>query len=220
MPLRKWRASQRGDPWIGSAVRMGGICPGLAANGLARREVLPARSHLRRSNEMGETIVALQGKPKRRKAKTSSFGKAKREKFLDALALTCNIGKAADHAQVHRGTVCRARHRDPVFDAQFHAALAMGYDRIEALVLEYGGAGEEIEPDPERAEAEGLTPESFDFERAMKLLTYRRGERNGEPNRRTGRPRRAATRAETNAALMKALAAAKRRVEKRRDRDD
>lgn len=168
---------------------------------------------------MGETIIALQGKPKRRKARNDSFGKTKRQKFLDALALTCNISKAATHAQVHRGTVCRARQRDPVFDAQFHAALAMGYARIEALVLEHGGAGEAIEPDPERAETEGLKPESFDFERAMKLLIYRRGERNGEPNRRTGRPRRAATREETNAALIKALAAAKRRVERRRDGD-
>jgi len=169
---------------------------------------------------MGEMTVALRGKPKRRKAKTNSFGKAKREKFLDALALTCNIGKAADHAQVHRGTVCRARQRDPVFDAQFRAALAMGYDRIEALVLEHGGAGEAIEPDPERAEAAGVETEPFDFERAMRLLIYHRGDRNGEPNRRSGRPRRAATREETNAALIKALAAAKRRVAKRRDRDD
>jgi len=168
---------------------------------------------------MGETIVALQGKPKQHNAKTNSFGKAKRQKFLDALALTCNISRAADHAGVHKSTVCSARRRDPVFDRQWREALAMGYDRIEALVLEHGGAGEAIEPDPERAEAEGLKPEPFDFERAMKVLIYRRGERNGEPNRRTGRPRRVATREETNAALIKALAAAKRRLEKRRDGD-
>lgn len=168
---------------------------------------------------MDELNVALQGKPKRRKAKDGSFGKAKRQRFLDALALTCNITRSAEHAGVSRGTICATRRRDPVFDAQFHAALAMGYDRIEALVLEHGGAGEPIEPDPERAEAEGLAVEPFDFERAMKVLIYRRGERNGEPNRRTGRPRRAATREETNAALLKALAAAKRRMARRRDGD-
>lgn len=168
---------------------------------------------------MGEMTVALRGKPKRRKARTDSFSKTKRQKFLDALALTCNISRAAADAGVHRGTVCRTRRCDPVFDAQFHAALAMGYDRIEALVLEHGGAGEPIEPDPERAEAEGFKPEPFDFERAIKVLIYRRGERNGEPNRRTGRPRRAATREETNAVLLKALAAAKRRVDKRRETD-
>jgi hypothetical protein len=168
---------------------------------------------------MAEMIVALSGERKRRKAKDNSFGKTKRQKFLDALALTCNIGKAAAHAQVHRSTVCSTRQRDPVFAEQFRTALAIGYDRIEALVLEHGGAGEPIEADPERAEAEGVKPEAFDFERAMKVLQYRRGERNGEPNRRTGRPRRAATREETNAALIKALAAAKRRVAKRRDGD-
>lgn len=166
---------------------------------------------------MSETIITLSGERKRRKASDKSFGKTKRQKFLDALALTCNIGSAAAKAQVHRSTVCRARHRDPVFAEQFRAALAIGYDRIEALVLEYGGAGAAIEADPDRAEAEGMKPEAFDFERAMKVLLYRRGERNGEPNRRTGRPRRAATREETNAALLKALAAAKRRMAKRRD---
>ena len=169
---------------------------------------------------MAETIIALQGKPKQTKAKANGFSKSKREKFLDALALTCNITRAAAHAGVHKSTVCRAPRRDPVFDRQWHEALAIGYDRIEALVLEHGGAGEAIEPDPERAEAEGVKLESFDFERAMKVLIYRRGERNGEPNRRTGRPRQAATREETNAALLKALAAAKRRMEKRRERDD
>lgn len=169
---------------------------------------------------MAETILALRGEPKRRKAKTSSFGKAKREAFLDALAQSCNITHAAAEAGVHRTTICKVRRRDPVFDAQFHAALALGYDRIEALVLEHGGAGEPVEPDPERAEANGVVPEPFDFERAMKVLIYRRGERNGEPNRRTGRPRRAATREETNAALLKGLAAAKRRLAKRRDGDD
>ena len=68
-----------------------------------------------------------------------------------------------------------------------------------------------FEADPDRAEAEGMKPVPFDFERAMKVLLYHRSQRNGEPNRRTGRPRRVATREETNAALLKALAAAKRR---------
>ncbi|APR51778.1 hypothetical protein CA223_08060 [Sphingomonas koreensis] len=166
---------------------------------------------------MAETIITLSGERKRRKAKDDSFGKTKRQTFLDALALTCNIGSAAAKAQVHRSTVCRTRQRDPVFAEQFREALAIGYDRIEALVLEHGGAGEPIEADPDRAEAEGMKPVPFDFERAMKVLLYHRSQRNGEPNRRTGRPRRVATREETNAALLKALAAAKRRVAKRRD---
>lgn len=151
--------------------------------------------------------------------RANSFGIRKRQKFLDALALTCNITKAATYAEVSSATIARTRHRDPVFAEQWRKALEMGYDRIEALVLEYSGACGRIEPDPERAAADGADPEPFDFERAMKVLIYRRGERNGEPNRRTGGPRRAATREETNANLLKALAAAKRRVEKRRDRE-
>lgn len=165
---------------------------------------------------MEELLVSLKGKPKRRKINVSSFTAAKRQKFLDGLALTCNITRSASYAGVHRTTICATRQRDPVFAEQFRQALALGYDRIEALVLEHGGAGVDIDIDPDRAEADGLD-EPFDMDRAIRVLTYRRGERNGEPNRRTGRPRRAATREESNAALIKALTAAQRRVEKRRD---
>ena len=174
---------------------------------------------------MGENVINTKGKPKQSKAKANSFGARKQTRFLDALALTCNVTRAAAHAGVSASTVWRARHRDPVFQAAWREALAIGYDRLEALVLEHGGAGERITPDPTRVGADdrdddqndGAAPpidEPFDFDRAMKVLIYRRGERNGEPNRRTGRPPSQATREETNAALLKALNAAKRRVEK------
>ena len=116
---------------------------------------------------------------------------------------------AAAFAKISTSSIHRARVRDEVFAVQWQDALAIGYDRLEALVLEHGGAGLPIEPDPDRAAAAGLDPEPFDFERALKILTYRRAAREG---RRTqpGRPVRNASREETNAALMKALAAAKR----------
>ncbi|VXC57508.1 hypothetical protein [Sphingomonas sp. AX6] len=172
---------------------------------------------------MGGTVISVKGKPKAQTAKASSFGVTKRTRFLDALALTCNVTRAAAHAGVSASTVWRARHRDPVFQEEWREALAIGYDRLEALVLEHGGAGERIVPDPTRVGEDGAdaasVAEPFDFDRAMKVLIYRRGERNGEPNRRTGRPRGQATREETNAALLKALNAAKRRVEKQREQE-
>lgn len=128
---------------------------------------------------MEELLVSLKGKPKRRKINVSSFTAAKRQKFLDGLALTCNISRSASYAGVHRTTICATRQRDPVFAEQFRQALALGYDRIEALVLEHGGAGVDIDIDPDRAEADGLD-EPFDMDRAIRVLTYRRGERNGE----------------------------------------
>ncbi len=179
---------------------------------------------------MGETIINATGRRRRQKAKANSFGARKRARFLDMLGMTCNVTQAAAHAGVSASTVWRARHRDPVFQEQWREALATGYDRLEALVLEHGGAGVRVVPDPARAEGDDATDDAtastaepidvpFDFERALKVLVYRRGERNGEPNRRTGRPPGQATREETNAALLKALNAAKRRVEKQRERE-
>lgn len=169
---------------------------------------------------MGDVIGTTRGTRQVRKARgATGFSIKARGSFLEGLAATCNITKAARFAGVHPTTVYKTRAKDAAFAEQWAAALAIGYDRLEALVLEHGGAGEEIEIDPERAEAAGIAPEPFDFERAMKVLIYRRGARDGQPNRRTGRPVRNASREETTEALMKALAAAHRRVEAQRQRD-
>lgn len=116
------------------------------------------------------------------------------------------------YAGVHPTTIYKTRIKDAVFADQMQQAMDIGFDRLEALVLEHGGAGEPIELDPDQASAGGAAPEPFDFDRAMKVLVYRRAARAGEPNRRTGRPPKNATREETNAVLFKALAAAQRRA--------
>lgn len=170
---------------------------------------------------MSDVIGTCGGKRQLRQVrKSGGFTRTARRRFLEGLAATCNIQKAAGFAGVSPGCVYRHRARDAAFAEQWAAALAIGYDRLEALVLEHGGAGAEIEIDPERAEAAGIAPEPFDFERAMKVLVYRRGAREGQPNRRTGRPVRNAGREETTAALLKALAAAKRRVAARGEAGD
>lgn len=159
---------------------------------------------------MGDVISATRGK-RQVKSGSNQFTNRKRERFLDALALTCNVTKAAEFAGIGTSSIHRAKARDDAFAQQWQEALAIGYDRLESLVLEHGGAGVPIEPDPERAEAAGAKAEPFDFERALKILTYRRGARDGRRVQ-TGRPVRNASREETTAALLKALAAAKRRV--------
>lgn len=161
---------------------------------------------------MSDVIGTLRGARQMRKARNGVFTERARTRFLEGLAATCNITKAASFAGISPGCVYRHRAKDMVFAEQWAAAMAVGYDRLEALVLEHGGAGTQIEIDPERAEAAGIEPEPFDFDRAMKVLIFRRGAREGQPNRRTGRPPRNATREETTEAVMKALAAAKRRL--------
>ena len=168
---------------------------------------------------MGDVIITTAAGRRVRRAGTRSFTKTKRERFLDALALTCNLTRAAEYAEVTPPTIYSTKRVDPVFAQAFKDALALGYDRLEALVLEHGGAGAAIEFDPDRADAGGADTAPFDVERALKILTFHRGARDSTAAKRTGRSPRNATREETNEALMKQLAAAKRRIDAARDRD-
>ena len=140
------------------------------------------------------------------------FTAKRRMAFFDALALTCNITKSAAYAGVDKTTVYWHRSRDPVFAGQWQDALNAGYDRLELLMLEHGGAGMALPPaDPDRA-VEGDDPPPFDFDKAMAALRLYRSRRDAVPFNHGGRPRRNATREETNAALIKALAAARKRI--------
>lgn len=166
-------------------------------------------------NRMDDLIMGNRdGQRQRRKANPRAFTVQRRQRFLDALALTCNVKRAAAFAGVVESTVYKHRARDPQFVAQWREALEAGYDRLEMLVLEHGGAGLALEPaDPERADAEiGAALPPFDFDRAMQLLRHHRGARQGQST--SGRQRRSATREETNAALAKAIAAARKRLGK------
>lgn len=181
---------------------------------------------------MDDSIGTVRGVLKRRKVCKGGFTVGKQTRFLDALALTCNIRMAAAHAGVHQSSCYQKRARDAVFAARMKTAFAIGLDRLELLVLEHGGAGVAIDPDPERVEAHKSVPDQggpdqgvpgkgehdeapppFDFDRAMRVLTYHRATlvKSNTPN---GRPPINATREETNAALTKALAAAGKRLAK------
>jgi len=163
---------------------------------------------------MADTIIgSYESKPQQRKPRPDCFTTAKQQLFFDALALTCNVDKAAEYAGVHRVTVYKHRRKRPDFAERWREALALGYDRLEAMALEHVGAGLEA-ADPDRAAEAG--PESgapipFDFERALTLLRLHRAIRDAKPSpARGGPPMRNATREETNAALLKAIAVARR----------
>lgn len=161
------------------------------------------------------------GAPQRRRPRADSFTPTKRQLFLDALALTCNVKRSAVMAGIDHTTAYYNRVRDPVFAEQWRQALAAGYDRLEALVLEHGGAGEALRPaDPDRAVGAAAAgsagePPPFDFDRALKVLQHYRSQRAGETWRRSDYDRPRATREETNAAIMTALDAAERRAKRR-----
>lgn len=163
-----------------------------------------------------DIVVGRQdAKPQRRRWPSSKrFSPRKRQRFLDALAYSCNVQLSAEHAGVVSATVYAHRSRDPLFAAQWRDALAVGYDRLEALVLEHGGAGQALAPaDPDRADAAALPP--FDFDRALKVLAQYRAVRDGQSRQHNRFRGITATRDETNEALLKALAAARKRLAKR-----
>ncbi|KRC79960.1 hypothetical protein [Sphingomonas sp. Root241] len=158
------------------------------------------------------------GQRQRRKPGRRAFTPARRQRFLDALALTCNVTRAAAFAEITLSSVYAQRAKDPQFVAQWREALEAGYDRLEAMVLEHGGAGVPLEPaDPGRAEAEiAESLPRFDFAKAMELLKHHRASRHRLPGAR-GKQRQMPTREETNAALAKAIAAAEKRLGKSDD---
>lgn len=117
---------------------------------------------------------SLHGGPQRVRAgpdHLKRFDADTRQRFLDALVLTCNIKMSADHAGISHSTVYKTRTRDPVFAGQWREALDMGLERLEMQIVEHGGAGLPLdEADPERALAEGAPP--FNFGLALQALQF------------------------------------------------
>ncbi len=163
------------------------------------------------------SVCPVNGQRQWRRVRKDGFGIGKRQRFLDALAMSCNVGSAARYAGVDKATPYSWRARDAQFAAQWREALAIGYERLETLALEHCGAGMALEPpDPDRVDpADPQAPPPFDFDKALLLLRLHRAQqrkRDAAPERAS--MRRPATREETNAALIKALTAAKKRLEK------
>lgn len=64
------------------------------------------------------------------------FTQAKQDRFFETLATTCNVEAAVRAAKVASSTVYRERARSAAFRARWAAALAEGYARLEAMMLE------------------------------------------------------------------------------------
>lgn len=71
-----------------------------------------------------------------KRIRSAGWTKAKRKRFLDALAATCNVQMAARAAGVARYNAYNLRKRDPQFAALWQDALVMGYETLETALLE------------------------------------------------------------------------------------
>lgn len=81
-----------------------------------------------------ETLVGGQ-KPKvvRRRG---GWTEAKRKRFLEKLAMSCNVAMACRRARVSSGSVYRERQANAAFRAGWAEALREGYARLELMMLE------------------------------------------------------------------------------------
>ena len=86
---------------------------------------------------MDQMITTCDRRPlQRQQIRSNGWTKARRQIFLDTLAATCNVRRAAAEAGMTPAGAYQLRRRDPGFDALWHDALAIGYQRLEESLLE------------------------------------------------------------------------------------
>ena len=87
---------------------------------------------------MGKELVlsGYRGAPQRRTGRPSDWTKAMANKFVDTLADTCNVTLAAASIGRSIGNVYKWKAKDASFRAAWDRALAMGYSRLELMLLE------------------------------------------------------------------------------------
>ncbi|HEU4959877.1 MAG TPA: hypothetical protein VFT56_05670 [Sphingomonas sp.] len=168
-------------------------------------------------------------KLQKRSARRDGWTKAKRARFLDVFATTCNVRAAAAAVGMSDRSVRALRHRDAQFAVLYDEALQDGYRRLEAELLAraLGQQPEDENPFDDEADAVGAgddenpgaaqrrplaPPPPFDPQMAIKVLQLRNAETAARSRERRGRVFVRATQEETDAALMKKLDAVERQL--------
>ena len=88
------------------------------------------------------TLVAAK-KPQQKKRAKRDWSKAKAEAFLGALADTCNVSEACRQSKVRMTVAYRHRKMDAAFRAAWIDAIAVGYSRLEMMLLDRAFNGTE-----------------------------------------------------------------------------
>jgi hypothetical protein len=81
------------------------------------------------------TLVAA-AKPQLKKQAKRDWSKAKAEKFLKVLADTCNVSEACRKSGVPMTVAYRRRKMDAAFRAEWAEMIAVGYHRLEGVLLQ------------------------------------------------------------------------------------
>jgi len=88
------------------------------------------------------TLVAAK-KPQLKKRAKRDWSKDKAAKFLAVLSETCNVSEACRRSGVPMTVAYRRRKMDAGFRAAWLEAIAVGYQRLEALLLDRAFNGTE-----------------------------------------------------------------------------
>ena len=157
----------------------------------------------------------------RRTGRRKLFDKAAKELFLEWFAATCNVRLSAARAGVAYQTVFKHRMKDPEFADAWDVALAQGYARLEARLLQevhrpgdpstiessFDGlpprSGEELEVRSGLHEAEA--EEAFDAQLALAILREQKRNVHGHVPKAQRTTARAASNKEIAEALAKRL---------------
>jgi hypothetical protein len=88
------------------------------------------------------TLVAAR-QPQLKKRAKRDWSKAKAREFLSVLADTCNVSEACRQSGVPMTVVYRRRKMDAAFRSAWAEAIAVGYQRLEAVLLDRAFNGTE-----------------------------------------------------------------------------
>lgn len=90
-----------------------------------------------KSNAGRELVLGgHRGHPQQRKGRPTDWSQAKRDKFIEALADSCNVSLAARTINRSISNVYKQRTTNAEFRAAWDQALAVGYSRLEMMMLE------------------------------------------------------------------------------------
>lgn len=164
----------------------------------------------------GNPRVALQ----KRAAPKGSWTVAKRAAFLDELASSCNVTRAAVAAQMSATAAYSLRRRDPVFAAAWAEAIEQGIETLRALLLAraMGTADTElIASNPGEEDRHAIDPAPISDDMRLRILQICRAVAEGRHGSAGWRKPRAMTRSADD--VFASLATKLDRVEKRLKRD-
>lgn len=91
---------------------------------------------MRKSKAEDIVLGASKNGVQKRTGRPSDWTQAKADKFVEVLADSCNVSLAARTVKRSVGDVYRQRNKDAAFRSAWDQALAIGYARLELMMLE------------------------------------------------------------------------------------